>query len=149
MQQAALDVIERDPPRILYINYGETDEWAHARRYDRYLEAARRVDRWLRELWETLQSIEQYRGTTTLIVTTDHGRGIEAKDWTSHGAEVPRSGEWWIAVMGPDTRPLGERKNCGSVTQAQTASTLAAFLGEDFRTAELKAAPPISDVLPK
>ena len=50
-------VIATRRPRVLYVNYGETDEWGHARRYDRYLEAAQRVDRWMRELWETMQSL--------------------------------------------------------------------------------------------
>lgn len=45
--------------------------------------------------------------------------------------------------------PLGERKDCTPVTQAQTAATIAAFLGEDIRTAAPKAAAPITDVLPK
>lgn len=147
VQQAALHFIDAHQPRVLYVNYGETDEWAHARRYDRYLEAAHRVDRWIRELWEKLQALPQYRGTTTLVITTDHGRGILPSDWTSHGEKVPRSGQWWCAVLGPDTPALGERKQCAPVKQAQIAATLAALLGEDYRAAEPQAAEPIEDAL--
>jgi hypothetical protein len=53
----------------------------------------------------------------------------------------------WIAVMGPDTAPLGERKNIARVTQAQIAATVAAFVGEDYHTAVPKAAAPIEQVL--
>lgn len=147
VQRAALEFIDAHRPRALYVNYGETDEWAHGRRYDRYLEAAQRVDRWIRELWEKLQALPEYRGRTTLIVTTDHGRGVQPSDWTSHGEKVPRSGEWWCAVLGPDTPPLGERIHCEPVKQAQIAATLALLLGEDYRSAEPKAAPPLQ-VLP-
>jgi arylsulfatase A-like enzyme len=149
VQRAAVEFIDTHRPRVLYVNYGETDEWAHARRYDHYLEAAQRVDRWIRDLWEKLQALPEYRGCTTLVVTTDHGRGVQPADWTSHGEKVPRSGEWWCGVMGPDTPPLGERKNCDPVQQAQIAATLAKLLGEDYQAAEPKAAAPLLQVFPK
>jgi hypothetical protein len=147
VQRAAIDFIDTYKPRVLYVNYGETDEWAHARRYDRYLEAARRVDAWIGELWNKLQADPSYRGTTSLIVTTDHGRGVLPKDWTGHGESVPRSGEWWCAVMGPDTPALGERRESAPVKQAQIAGTLAALLGEDYRAAEPRAAEPIAEAI--
>lgn len=149
VQRAAVEFIDAHRPRVLYINYGETDEWAHARRYDRYLEAARRVDGWIAALWAKLQALPEYRGTTTLVLTTDHGRGVLPEDWTSHGEKVPRSGEWWCAVLGPDTPPLGERRNCAPVQQAQIAATLAKLLGEDYQAAEPQAAAPLAEVFSK
>ena len=116
--------------------------------YDRYLASARNVDRWVRELWETAQSIPEMRGTTTLIFTTDHGRGT-GELWTSHGEKIAESGQMWFAVLGPDTPPLGERKNCAPFQQAQTAATLARFLGEDYRAAVPEAAEPLAEVFPK
>jgi hypothetical protein len=52
----------------------------------------------------------------------------------------------WIAVIGPDTKALGERTN-HSVTQAEIAATVAELLGKDFRKAVPEAAPPIADVI--
>ncbi|MCS7046560.1 MAG: AP protein, partial [Gemmataceae bacterium] len=49
--EAARFVLERRKPRILYIALGETDEWAHARRYDLYLDAAHKADQFLAHLW--------------------------------------------------------------------------------------------------
>ena len=144
---AAMDVIETRRPRVLYVNFGETDEWAHARRYDHYLTTANRVDRWIRELWEKMQLLEQYRGTTTLIVTTDHGRGETPEDWTSHNEKIPHSGEWWAGILGPDTLALGQGKGCAPVTQSQIAATIAAVLGEDFRAAVPEAAEPFAQAL--
>ncbi len=139
----ALDYIEQHRPRAFYLAFGETDEWAHEGRYDRYLIAARRVDRFIAELWDTCQSLPQYRDQTTLIITTDHGRGSGPAGWRSHGEKVAGSEHTWVAIIGPDTPPLGERENCCPVAASQVASTVAGFLGEDFLRFNPRAAMPI------
>jgi hypothetical protein len=139
---AAADCLAVKKPRVLYVSLGETDDWAHARRYDLYLAAAWQNDGFIRRLWETAQSIPEYRDKTSLVVTTDHGRGSTGADWTSHGREVPGSDRMWIAVLGPDTPRLGIRKNI-HVTQGQVAATVAALLGEDFPAASPESAPPL------
>jgi hypothetical protein len=139
---AARSALERRKPRVLYIGLGETDEWGHGRRYDLYLDAARNADRFLAEMWERLQTDPQYKDKTTLVVTTDHGRGPTRTDWTDHGKMVPGAEYIWIAVMGPDTPASGERENV-KVTQSQVAATIASLLGEDFLAASPKAARPL------
>ena len=148
--QSALGYLKRRKPRVMYIGLGETDEWGHARRYDEYLTAAHRVNEYLKTLWETVQSMPEYRGTTTMIVTTDHGRGDSADAWKNHGAKIKGSDRIWIAVIGPDTPAIWyeDRKPAGPVTQSQIAATLAAFLGLDYRGFAPKAAPPLADVFP-
>ena len=143
---AALEYFKRQRPRVLYIGLGETDEFGHMGRYDQYLHAANRFDTHMRILWETVQSLPDYRGTTTLIVTTDHGRGDAPVEWKSHGAKIKGSERIWIGVLGPDTPALGERTNVAPVTQSQIAATLATFLGLDYRASAPRAAPPIKDV---
>jgi len=145
---SALQYLKRERPRVLYIGLGETDEFGHAGRYDSYLDAARRVDHYLEMLWQTVQSMPEYRDATTLIVSTDHGRG-NAFDWKHHGASTRGSERIWIAAIGPDTPPLGARSRVPTVTQSQIASTLAAAVGFDFRAFAPQAAPPITDLLPK
>ncbi len=139
----ALDYVEKNRPRAFYVAFGETDEWAHEGRYDRYLIAAKRVDRFIHDLWETCQSIPQYRDQTTFIITTDHGRGSGPTGWKSHGEKIAGSENTWVAIIGPDTPPLGEREHCAPVTASQIAATIAAFLGQDFLQAVPQAAPPI------
>jgi hypothetical protein len=138
----ALEYLRKHHPRVLYVMLGETDEWAHGRRYDLYLDAAWRNDRFLRQLWETAQSLPDYAGRTALVLTTDHGRGSDAKTWTSHGRKVPAADRIWMAVMGPGVPPLGLRSGV-SVTQSQIAATIAALVGEDYAGAQPKAAPPL------
>jgi hypothetical protein len=141
----AREHILRHKPRVCYIGLGETDEWGHGRRYDLYLNAAYNADRYIGELWQTLQKMPEYRDKTSLIVTTDHGRGDTRVNWTDHGAKVPSAEFIWIAVLGPDTPPLGVRANV-ETTQSQVAAAIAHLLGEDFTKASPKSAPPLPGV---
>jgi hypothetical protein len=135
LYQAAREHLLRHMPRVMFIGLLETDAWGHAGRYDNLLTSAHAVDRYIERLWETMQSMEQYRDKTTFIISTDHGRGSGLVDWKNHGQKIEGAENIWMAFLGPDTPPLGERAECARVTQSQIASTLAAFLGEDYHGA--------------
>jgi hypothetical protein len=135
----------RHKPRVFYVGLGETDEWGHGRRYDLYLDAAHNSDRFVADLWQTMQGLPEYRGKTSLLLTTDHGRGATRANWTDHGKDVPMAEFIWLAVLGPDTPPLGVRENV-ETTQSQVAATIAYLLGEDWSAASPKAAPPLPRV---
>ena len=75
LQVPLLDYVQSATPRVLFVGYGETDNWAHQGRYDLVLDSAHRFDRFVKELWDTMQAMPQYRGSTTFIITADHGRG--------------------------------------------------------------------------
>lgn len=139
----ALEYLRKHHPRVLYVMLGETDEWAHGRRYDLYLDAAQRNDRFIRRLWDAAQAMPEYANRTALVLTTDHGRGDSGSDWTDHGRKVPAAERIWMAVMGPGVPPLGLRSD-GTVTQSQIAATIAALVGEDYTRAQPRAAPPLN-----
>jgi phosphopentomutase len=139
--RAAKEYLQRHHPRILYIGLGETDEWAHARRYDLYLEAAQRSDTYLCELWDLLQSLPQYKDKTNLLLTTDHGRGL-GRDWANHSATTVGAEFIWIAALGPDIPALSVRDNI-ETTQSQIAATIAALSGINFNQAVPQAALPL------
>jgi hypothetical protein len=147
MQVPLLDSFARHQPRVLFVGYGETDNWGHAGRYDLILHSAHQFDQFVAELWNTLQHLPGYRDKTTFIITTDHGRGSGLEQWKEHGVEQKGSENIWIAVLGPDTAPLGERHQSAEVHQAQIAATIAALLGKDYRHSVPAAAAPISEVL--
>ena len=92
--------------------------------------------------------LDQYRGKTTFILTTDHGRGGAPENWKHHGAKIDGAENIWMVFLGPDTQALGERSACDPVTQSQVAATLAAFLGEDYGKAVPQAGPAVPSVLP-
>ena len=140
---AAMETLKNKHPRVLYISYGETDEWAHHAQYKSYLEAAHQVDKWLNDLWNYIQSNPQYKNKTTLFITCDHGRGdIVKSEWTSHGSSIKGANEIWFAVIGPDTKPLGEIKTNEQLYQKQFAATIANLLGYQF-TCEHPVAEPV------
>ena len=147
LQIPLLDYVKSAHPRLLFVGYGETDNWAHSGRYDLVLESAHQFDQFVRQLWESMQAIPEYREQTTFIITTDHGRGGGLEEWKEHGAEQKGSENIWIAVMGPDTGASGERENTPAVTQSQIAATVAAFLGKDFRQAYPDTAIPLPGVI--
>ena len=47
----AIEYLKTRKPKVLFIGYGETDEWAHAGKYKYYLDAAHQTDRWIAEIW--------------------------------------------------------------------------------------------------
>jgi hypothetical protein len=112
----------------------------------RNLQMAQPNDTMVRDLRQRMQQDPQYKGTTTLVLTVDHGRGRTPRNWTDHGRDVAGSEEIWMAVMGPDTKALGIRKNVHA-TQSMIASTVAALLGEDFQKRIPNAAAPLPGVI--
>ena len=112
-----MDALKSRNPRVIYIAYGETDDFAHDGSYDRYIDAAWRTDLMLSKLWDWLQASPFYRDRTTMIISTDHGRGSTPDTWRNHSnsAAVTDLGEGgppdgtsganaiWLAAIGPHT----------------------------------------------
>jgi hypothetical protein len=120
-------------PKILYLAFDETDDFAHAGEYDQYLKSAHAEDAMIANLWKTVQAMPEYAGKTTLIITCDHGRGDQIKEqWRDHGQDIEDAGHIWIAALGPDTKPKGEVKTSTVLFQKQLAPTIAALLGFHF-----------------
>lgn len=141
--QTALEYLKLRQPRVLFLSLGETDDWAHAGNYGEYLLSAHRFDADLAQLWTTVQSMPEYRGNTTLIVLTDHGRGSDSENWKNHGQKIPDSKNIWIAMLGPGIPAHGIEHNSTPVTQSQIAATAARLLGQNWNAAEQKAAQPL------
>jgi hypothetical protein len=138
----AMDAIANQHPRVVFISYDETDDFAHEEHYDRYINAAHRTDQMLADLWTTLQNDLFYKDRTTLIITTDHGRG-SGPGWPHHLSPeavarleienlpdgIVGSDQIWLAAIGPGIPSVGLIK--GQWTQAQIAATVLAALQLD------------------
>lgn len=131
--QYAMEYLKRERPRVLFIGFDETDEHAHAGRYGEYLHAAHRADQMIGQLWDWVQSQPGYRDQTTLLITTDHGRGRGHNNWRAHRLLARGSRHIWFAVLGPDTPAFGEMRMKSKAYQNQIAKTIAAFLGLPYR----------------
>ena len=137
----AIEELKTNKPRVLYIAYVETDEWAHSGHYKDYLDAANMVDKWIADIWNYVQRDPYYKGKTAIFITTDHGRGDAVKtEWTSHNNKIKDAYQIWMAAMGPGIKAKGEVKTTEQFYQKQFAQTMAALLGLTF-----KASHPIAD----
>lgn len=126
----AMEELKARKPKVLYVGYGETDDYSHDDRYDQYLLSARQTDAYIKEIWDFVQSDPQYKDKTTMVIMTDHGRGVYPKvNWKSHSVNTPNSDEIWIAAIGPDTPPMGELKKEDQLYAMQVARTLVELLG--------------------
>jgi len=130
--QYAREYFKKNSPRLMLIAYGETDEYAHQGDYEGYLRSARKTDDYIREVWDWIQSDSCYRNKTTMIITTDHGRGKGRNTWKSHGIARKGSNHTWFMVMGPDTLPLGEMEENKRYFSQQLAKTIAALLNLSY-----------------
>lgn len=160
----AIEHINKAKPRLLYVAYGEPDDFAHDGRYDHYITSIHRIDRFINHLWASLQKDPFYRDSTTLIITTDHGRGDQPlATWTKHASKkamaasqsadaadfkhgIVGSNHIWLAALGPDTPAEGLVTRQQPWSQHQLAATVARLLNLDFNQYQPKAGQPISAV---
>jgi len=127
----ALEYAKKEHPRVVYIAYGETDDFAHDNDYDQYLNAAHRTDQFIADLWSWVQSDDTYSGKTAFVIVTDHGRGAQDR-WIGHGIDWLGSEQIWIALMGPGIEVRGEVVGGDRLFQNQIAATVAHLLGQNY-----------------
>jgi hypothetical protein len=130
--EMALEYMRTAQPRVLYIAFDETDDWAHEKRYNRVLDAIGYLDSCLDKLWRAIQESDAYRGKTTLVLTADHGRGATIDDWNGHGANVAGAEQIWLAIVGPDTPAVGEVSRAPEMLQRDIAPAILELLGIDY-----------------
>ena len=111
---ACREYIQKKKPSIVLLSFGGTDEAAHSKKYDLYLQQANNADRMIGELWHYLQTLPEYTNKTTFLITTDHGRGNSA-NWFTHGVLVSGSSQIWMGLLGNGVKPIGEHKKSGQL----------------------------------
>ena len=143
----AKDYLLSQKPRVMSISFGETDDFAHDGHYDSYLSSAHQTDKFIEDLWNTVQTMPEYKNNTVLLITTDHGRGSNANDWQHHASEdavkeymknldtfpkgIVGSEHIWFAAIGTGIEAKGQVITDGEVRQNQIAATALILLGEN------------------
>ena len=146
----AMHHLALDKPKITYIAYDETDNFAHDGLYDQYLYSVKRIDGYLQELWEFIQSTPEYRDNTVMLVVVDHGRGAQVGSWEKHGAQYDISSEQvWLAAIGPGVKSTGNITTPQEVKLNQVAATALTLLGEQASDFNPAAGKPITYILSK
>lgn len=125
----ALEQMKKTHPDLVYISYGETDDFAHDGDYQAYLTSANRTDGFIKELWDFVESDKYYKGNTTFLITTDHGRGTKPLDtWKSHGKDIKGADEVWLVAFGKGIEPRGEVTSKEQLYTDQIAASVAKLL---------------------
>ena len=127
----ALETLLADHPKVMWISFGDCDEWAHARKYDFYLDAANATDAFIRDIYEAMEADKFYKGKTTYLITCDHGRGF-GNEWANHGSGTKGSEATWVMLFGKGINAKGETTENGPFYTKQVAATIASILVVDF-----------------
>lgn len=143
----AVEYIHAHQPKVMYVAFGETDDFAHQGNYPEYLRGAHRTDQFIASLWQLLQTIPAYQNNTNMLITVDHGRGNNADTWQHHASPqaikgylnglsefpngIPGADQVWLAAMGPDVKSMGMVEGGDTYQLNQIAATSLTLLGFD------------------
>ena len=99
----AFETLQQEHPKVFYVGFGDTDEYAHEGAYDHYLDAVHWTDLYIRRIVEYCESDPFYQGKQT-----------------------------WFVAFGKGIPVLGETSDNGVFYTKQFAATIADILGVDF-----------------
>lgn len=125
----AIEIMKRHHPHLVLINFREPDVSGHAADWNAYLQGIIDTDSYCRRLWDFLQADNFYRGTTTLIITNDHGRHLNTVQdgYISHGDSCEGCRHIEFLAIGPDI--AADRVDTVRHSQVDIAVTAAGLLG--------------------
>jgi len=95
-------LLEQYTPSFFIIYLASVDHEGHSGNWDAYVESISVADSIVGMLWDYLQSNPFYAGTTTMIVTNDHGR--HDYDFTGHGDGCDGCRTIQLLAIGPDIK---------------------------------------------
>jgi len=135
MHYQIMHYLQKEKPMAAFLSYGDTDEFAHEGNYSFYLSGAQAFDKYVKDIWDFVQSDADYKDHTTILITTDHGRGDKIKSqWTSHGQKVLDSKETWYVMLGKGVQATGEVKSEEQVYTKDLIHKVADYLGLKFKS---------------
>ena len=125
--------LQKHQPRFLYIGLDDSDEYGHLNQYEKYLATLHQYDKWIDELITQLKSMGDYGINTTIIITTDHGRG-KGKKWTGHAdfswnPHIFTGKHIWCAMLGNQVKPLGIVKKVKGKSHQSIRPTIELLFG--------------------
>ncbi len=109
----AIHYLKNVKPRFMFISLNDSDGSMHHGMYKEYIRSLNDYDKQIMELVELIDTMKEYKNKTTLVITTDHGRGeTNNKDeWKDHSSKIPGSEDIWMYVRGPYIKKRGFMKH--------------------------------------
>ena len=127
--------IENNKPRFLHLSLLDSDEHAHQGEWDKYISSLRTYDLYINRLFTLLTKMKDYGSKTTVIITTDHGRG-KGKKWKSHGTNW-HARKIWMTLRGPDIPQIGSISHKREINHLHIRPFIEMLLGiDDIKGAE-------------
>ena len=99
-----IDTISKYHPHLVLVNFKEPDASGHANNWIKYTNGIKDIDKYVGNLWNFIQSDSTYAGTTTLLVTNDHGRHLTGTydGFVSHWCDCKGCRRIFLLGIGPD-----------------------------------------------
>jgi hypothetical protein len=94
----AMTYLQQERPRLTYLSFVETDEWAHHHDFNQVDQSLLEFDRRFLKLIDLLKQTPGRYENTSIIITTDHGRGRGLFEWT-HGKLFPHSQQVFAYIL--------------------------------------------------
>ncbi|GAB4133994.1 MAG: hypothetical protein Fur0041_06690 [Bacteroidia bacterium] len=93
-------------PDLMLVNFKEPDASGHSGNWNNYLNGVVSTDSYVYQIWQYLQQDPYYAGTTTLIITNDHGRHLDnvLDGFVSHGDNCEGCRHIEFLALGPDIK---------------------------------------------
>jgi hypothetical protein len=94
--------VQRGHPSLCYAVFGQVDDAGHTGNWSYYISTIRQVDSLIFDVWRLLRSDPAYRDSTTLIITSDHGRHDAVHGgWWEHGCACHGCRHVGFLALGP------------------------------------------------
>lgn len=140
----AKEILHRDAPALLVINFKDPDSCGHENKWEAYLGAIRQTDSYAADLWGCIQADSVLRDSTALFIVNDHGR--HTRDFKSHGDNCDGCRHILCVALGPDfPRGVVNEEPCGQIDIPATAAQL---LGVEMPTGQGHTLPGLVPSLP-
>ncbi len=124
-----IDVMNTNHPRLILVNFTQTDVSAHSGSWNDYVFAIHQADSLIYALWQSIQSHPFYSGSTTLLITNDHGRHDDANGgFQNHGDNCEGCRHIMLLALGPNVtvgQEISDLRNQIDITQ--TVAELMSF----------------------
>ncbi len=122
---AAQSILGTQRPTFLTLYLADVDHGGHSGNWTNYINAVENADRIVGELWSWLQLDPEYSGSTTVLITNDHGR--HTTNFSGHGDQCEGCRTIQFLALGPGIK-------AGYVSNVQrsipdVAPTIATLLG--------------------
>ena len=120
-----ISIMDTYRPRLVIVNFPDTDRRGHAKDWVGYLNAITNADNLVFQIWQKIQIDTYYQNNTTLFVTNDHGR--HANDYSGHGDDC--EGCEHIMLLGIGRNVTQGLVNNDPHYQIELAATIGDLLG--------------------